>query len=282
MMQLTPLEPVDYLIVGHLTRDLTEEGPRLGGTAAYAALTARALGLRVGVVTSWGAELPLGPMRSIPIASFPGEHSTTFENVFTPQGRIQYIRYVAPRLDFYHIPEPWRRATIVHLAPVAQEVEPGLVRSFPNSLLCLTPQGWLRNWGADGRVYPAEWPEADFVLNRAGAAVISMEDVGGDEARVEELVSSSRVLAVTEGARGSVVYWNGDLRRFRPQEVVEVDPTGAGDIYAAAFFARLYTTRDPWEAARVATQLSAISVTRPGLSAIPTEDEINESIVEVF
>jgi hypothetical protein len=30
MLQLTPLEPVDYLIIGHLTKDLTPEGPRLG------------------------------------------------------------------------------------------------------------------------------------------------------------------------------------------------------------------------------------------------------------
>ena len=36
MLQLNALEPVDYLVIGHLTRDLTAEGPRLGGTAAYA------------------------------------------------------------------------------------------------------------------------------------------------------------------------------------------------------------------------------------------------------
>ena len=55
-----------------------------------------------------------------------------------------------------------------------------------------------------------------------------------------------------------------------------------GDIFAAAFFVRLYTTRDPWEAARFATQLSAISITRPGFSGIPTPQEIEECMVEVF
>ena len=39
---------------------------------------------------------------------------------------------------------------------------------------------------------------------------------------------------------------------------------------------------DPWEAARFATQLSARSVTRSGLAAIPTEDEINNCMVEVL
>ena len=281
-MQLTPLEPVDYLIIGHLARDLTLSGPRLGGTAAYAALTASALGLRVGVVTSWGAEIPLGLLRHIPIVSFPTEISTTFENISTPEGRVQFVQNVAHNLDLNLIPEPWRNAPIVHLGPIAQEVEPSLVRSFPSSLIGVSPQGWLRSWDASGRVSISEWPEATFVLQRAGAAVISLEDVDGDESRIEELASSCHILAVTEAAQGSRLYWNGDVRHFQPSKVEEVDSTGAGDIYAAAFFTRLYTTRDPWEAARFATQLATFSVTRPGLEGIPTPEEIQESMVEVF
>jgi sugar/nucleoside kinase (ribokinase family) len=53
-------------------------------------------------------------------------------------------------------------------------------------------------------------------------------------------------------------------------------------VYAAAFFSRLYTTRDPWEAARFATQLAAYSVTRSGLDSIPTQEEIQECLIEVF
>jgi sugar/nucleoside kinase (ribokinase family) len=282
MLQLTPLEPVDYLVIGHLTLDITPDGPRLGGTATYAALTAQALGLRVGIVTSWGAELPLGPLRSTPVVSFPTDQSTTFENVEMDYGRVQYIRHVAPRLDLYMIPEPWRGASIVHLAPVAQEVEPSLIRNFPSALIGITPQGWLRSWDSEGLVHVTEWPEAAFVLERAGATVISLQDVGASEDRLFEMAASSRVLAVTEAAAGSRVYWQGDVRRFSVPVVEEVDPVGAGDIFAAAFFVRLYTTRDPWEAARFANQLAANSVTRPGLTGIPTPEEIEESMVEIF
>lgn len=144
MFSLSPLEPINYLIIGHLTRDLTLSGPRIGGTAAYASLTANALSLRVGIVTSWGAELPLGNLKRIPIISYPTEHSTTFENIYTDKGRVQVVHTVASKLDYHIIPEPWRQAPIVHLGPVAQEVEPGLVRHFPNSLVGVTPQGWLR------------------------------------------------------------------------------------------------------------------------------------------
>lgn len=282
MRNLTPIETVDYLIIGHITQDITPQGPRPGGTAAYAALTARALGLRVGVVTSWGQEISLGPLNGIPVANFQADGSTTFENLGSPEGRMQIIHHVAPPLDLHMIPEAWRDAAIVHLGPVAQEVEPGLIRYFQSSLVGLTPQGWLRAWDADGRVYPSEWPEAAFVLDQAGAVVLSVEDVGGDEARIEEMASYCRILAVTEAEHGARLYWHGDVRRFRPPPVEEVDATGAGDIFAAAFFYRLHATRDPWEAARFASLLSAYSVTRPGLEGIPTPDEVAESLVEVF
>jgi sugar/nucleoside kinase (ribokinase family) len=282
MFSLSPLEPINYLVIGHLTRDLTPNGPRVGGTAAYAALTAHALGLKVGIVTSWGAEIPLGELKHIPIISYPAEHSTTFENIYTDKGRIQIVHSVAPRLDYHLIPEPWRQAPIVHLGPIAQEVEPGLVRHFPDALVGLTPQGWLRSWDEQGHVYPTEWPEAAFILEQSGAAILSINDVKCDESRIEEMAASSRILVITEGAAGARVYWNGDVRRFTPPKMTEIDSTGAGDIFAAAFFTRLYLTRDPWESARFANQIAAMSVTRPGLEGIPTPEEIQEYLVEVL
>jgi sugar/nucleoside kinase (ribokinase family) len=282
MFSITPLEPVDYLLIGHITLDQTPNGPRIGGTASYAALTAKALGLRVGVVTAWGNEIPLGPLQGIPVASFPTEHSTTFENIYTPEGRIQIIHHIAPRLDYHMIPEPWRSTEIVHLGPVAQEVEPSLARRFPAALVGLTPQGWLRQWDHHGRVSPSEWPEAPVTLQQAGACILSIEDVDGDESRIEEMAASCRVLVVTEGRGGARLYWHGDVRRFRPPPMNEVDATGAGDIFAAAFLSRLYITRDPWEAARFATQIAAYSVTRVGLEGIPTREEVEACSVEVL
>lgn len=281
-MQINPLPPIDYLVIGHLTCDIIPQGCQLGGTAAYAALTARALGLRVGVVTSCSENLSLEPLDGVTVVNYSSESSTTFENIHTSAGRVQYLRSSASRLDYYHIPEPWRSAAIVHLGPVAQEVEPSIVRNFSSSLIGVTPQGWLREWDASGLVSFGEWPEASFVLGRSGAAVISAQDLLEDENRIQDFVSGSRLLAVTEGASGTRLFWNGDERRFRAPEVQETDSTGAGDIFAAAFFSRLYATRDPWESARFATLLAACSVTRPGLSGVPTSDEINSCLVEVY
>ena len=282
MYNSLPIEKIDYLVVGHLSHDLTPNGTRIGGTAAYSALTARALGLKVGIVTAWNNHLPLGPLEDIPIISFPAEVSTTFENIYTSHGRIQVVHQVAPQLDFHHIPEAWRQPSIVHLGPIAQEVEPSMVRRFSSGLIGLTPQGWLRHWDQAGHVHACEWAESSVILQQAGAAVISIEDVEGDEERVDEMASACRVLAVTEANHGARVFWNGDVRRFRPPLVEEVEATGAGDVFAAVFFARLYATHNPWEAGRYATQLSAYSVTRQGLNSPPTPTEIQKALAEVL
>jgi len=282
MQNVVPLTPVDYLVIGYISCDLTPTGPRLGGTASYAALTARALGLRVGVVTARGEEVPLAVLDGIQVKNAPAQHSTTFENVYTPQGRHQIIHHIAPDILHENIPTLWQKAPIIHIGPIAGEGKSLVNGGFSSSMLGLTPQGWLRTWDDAGRVHLGPWPEAAHALSIADAAVLSIEDVDGDEEQVEAMAIQSRVLAVTEGAAGSRLYWNGDLRRFRALRVKEVDPTGAGDIFAAAFFWRFSITRDPWAAAKFATHLASFSVTRRGLEGIPTRDEIQTCLVEVM
>ena len=283
MYRIAPIEPIDYLVIGHLTRDLTPDGPRLGGTAAYSSLTARALGLRVGVLTVCEDCLEAKELISqgILVAGMRADQTTTFENIQTPDGRIQYIHSVAPTIDLSMIPETWRSTPIVHLGPVAHEIDPGVLRAFTNSFVGLTPQGWLRGWDLEGRVHYSDWPESSFVLQQATAAVISVEDVQGDESLIDEIASSVRVLAVTEGMAGARLYWNGDVRRFNAEKIKEVDPTGAGDIFATAFFIRLQATRDPWEAARFATQLASQTINQFGLASIPTPEEVQNCLIEV-
>ncbi len=185
-----------------------------------------------------------------------------------------------------HIPQVWRAAPIIHLAPIANEVDPSLALSgkLSGSLLGVTPQGWMRAWDEKGQVFAKHWDAnaSNQVLRHAGAVVLSVEDVTRNLELVEEMAHHTRILCLTEGEAGSVLHWHGDRRRFRPLETQEVDGTGAGDIFAAAFFIRLYHTRDPWEAARFATQLAARSVTRIGLKGIPTLREIEECLMEVL
>jgi sugar/nucleoside kinase (ribokinase family) len=273
-------QSIDYLVIGHLTRDLTPRGPVLGGTAAYAALTARAMGLQVGIVTAWDESLPLKPLQEIPFAGLQTDNATTFENSITEAGRIQFLPHVGPHLDYYLVPEPWRSAPIVHLGPVAQEVEPSLVNRFSDSFIGVTPQGWLREWNTEGRIHPAEWPEFVYVLNRADAAVISEEDAGFSQVRIEEMAAACKVFAVTQAQDGASVFYNGEVRQFSAPEVQAVDATGSGDIFATVFFNHYKFTLDPWESAQLAVQVATLSTLRKGLLGVPSAEEIRALLSE--
>lgn len=282
MLDLPSLQPVDYLAIGHVSVDLTPAGKQLGGTASYAALTAQAMGLRVGIVTSVGLDAPLQALDGIQISNIPAEHSTTFENIKTENGRKQILHHRAAPISFEHVPQVWRDAQIVHLAPIAQEMDTTMAGNFPSSFLGVTPQGWMRDWDKEGRVKIKAWENSEQVLGLAGGVVMSVEDVNRDLEQVEWMAHHTRLLCLTEGELGAVLYWNGDRRRFRAPAEREVDATGAGDIFTAAFFTRLHKTRDPWEAARFAANLAAHSVTRMGLNGIPTREEIEQSLMEVL
>jgi sugar/nucleoside kinase (ribokinase family) len=282
MLNFVPPERVDYLVIGHVAHDLTPDGWHLGGTAAYSALTARALGMKVGIVTAHGPETSLEALSGIPLISSDSPHSTTFENIYTDHGRRQYLRARATRLDLDGVPEAWRTASVIHLGPIADEMESIVPAWMPPPLLGITPQGWMRAWDPEGRVSRTEWRESEPVLKSASAVVISREDAQDDDELIEHMAHQTRILAVTEAHAGCVLYWHGDRRRFRAPEVKEMDATGAGDVFAAAFFIRLFKTRDPWESARFATLIASRSVTRVGLAGIPTAEDVEDCLIEVL
>jgi sugar/nucleoside kinase (ribokinase family) len=268
--------PVHYLAIGHVAKDLTADGPRLGGTVAFASLTARALEYSPAVVTACGADLDLSLLSGILLACTPSD-STTFENIYGPNGRQQFLRAQAARLTAATIPPAWLGAPVVHLAPLDQEIDLGVLAAVSGAFVGVTPQGWLRQWDAAGRVRPAveEWADAATVLSRANAVVLSLDDIGRDWAVAERWAKLAPVLVVTEGAEGCTVFQRGQgARQFVAPRQEEMDPTGAGDVFAAAFFVNFYETDDAWASARFANQVAALSVTRVGLAGVPSVEEV--------
>lgn len=282
MQTLATIEPIDYLVIGHVTQDVTPGGLILGGTVSYASLTARAYGLRVGIVTACAPDLHPPELAGIPLFRKNSAVTSTFQNTYTPQGRVQHVLKVAESLTLEDVPAAWRNTPIVHLAPLTNEIGEDLARGFPGSFVGVTPQGWMRCWDQQGLVSFCEWQNASQMLPHVQAGVMSVEDVRGNEDIVALFVSLLPILVVTEGAAGSRVYWNGDVRYFRPPVEQELDPVGAGDVFSASFFIRLYQTRDPWAAARFATLVAANSVTRKGILGVPSPDEINAFSTEII
>lgn len=260
---------IDYLAIGHIAQDVTPDGIRLGGTTAYAALTAHALGLRAGAITAAAPDAVMDGLERISVHRIPSERSTVFENRYTPEGRVQTMRARAEPIAVNSVPVEWRNAAIVHLAPIANEVDYALAKHFKGSFIGITPQGWMRRWDESGNVTRSEWVEAESVLPSASAVVLSMEDVSGNWELVERWAASTKILVATQGEQGATVFANGDRRRIPAPKVDVVDATGAGDIFAAAFFSRLWQSGNVWEAARLAVVLATDSVTRVGIDGVP-------------
>ena len=122
-------------------RRLFEKRYILGGSASYAALTARKLGQQVGVLTSADFE-PLiidtligrDQLREaatpIRVLRVPTQSTTAYINEYDQNGRTQYLLGRAADLLPVHVPHEWKSA-VVHLAPLAQEIDPGLLDTFP-------------------------------------------------------------------------------------------------------------------------------------------------------
>ncbi|MGH7348973.1 MAG: hypothetical protein ACREI6_03075, partial [Candidatus Rokuibacteriota bacterium] len=70
---------MDFVAVGHVTLDQTTGGTRPGGAAYYAAVTALRLGLRVGLLTSFGPDFPRAAIPSaISVVNVASERTTSF------------------------------------------------------------------------------------------------------------------------------------------------------------------------------------------------------------
>jgi len=266
---------IDYLAIGHITRDLIPDGNyTLGGTVCYAAKTSQVLGMKAGILTSINSDSDLSELEDIAIAIKQSPGSTVFENLYTPQGRIQYIHSLAEKLTDEDIPRDWRTTPIVHLGPIANELDIKILSAFDKSFIGLTPQGWLRQWDDKGLVYFSEWQDAKNILPKVDAVVLSIEDVKGNWDLIDEWAAFTRMLAVTMGEQGAAIYFKGERIRIAAPRVKEVDQTGAGDVFATAFFMQLFYSRDPIAAGKFAVAIASSSIEDFGLKGIKYKDQV--------
>lgn len=274
-------KPRTYLLIGTATKDLQADNTfTIGGTVTYATVVVKKLGWRPVVITAVEAGFePIAFLRDVTWHILPSPVTTTFRNEYDEHGnRHQTIGPIGRVIEAPEISEACRQATIVHLCPLAQELKPGITSIFNTSLLGATPQGWMRQWDAQGRVSLGDWHNAAEVLPKLNVSVISIEDVEGNWSIAENWAAQTETLIVTEGEQGCTVFNQGNRFNVPPRPSHPVDPTGAGDVFAAAFFIRYYETGNLWESARFANITASMAIERPGPDGAPDRHEIEAYI----
>ncbi|MFQ5593122.1 MAG: PfkB family carbohydrate kinase [Anaerolineae bacterium] len=272
--------PPDYVVIGHITKDVTPNGYTIGGTATYAAVTARNLGLTVGIVTSFDSGFdPDSLLAGIEIAHIPAGETTTFQNIYHDGRREQYVHAVAAPIDPTAVPGTWRLSPVIHLGPLVNEIPDQILDVLDaQSLIGVTPQGWMRQWNEAGHVQPRCWHNAENILRRADVLVFSLEDVAHMPDEIDRLADLAQLMVVTRGRAGASLFLAGKRTDYQAFEAAEVDPTGAGDVFAAAFLIRLRETDDPHEATRFANAVASLSIEGPGVYGIPTRDQVEHRL----
>ena len=268
----------DYLILGHISKDLTQDGNRPGGTALYSGILAQRMGLKVALVTSCASLPDLEDLAGMHIVHFPAKRTTTFKNIYTPRGREQYITEIGEELNFSLIPMSWLKTRILHFGSIAREII--LPDEFPAAVegaIVYSLQGWLRNWDDKGAVFPVEFNPEIFPIEPKSVGFLSIEDLAFDISRLDHIKKAFPVLVLTKGKDGVEIYHGDEMIRIPAEPVEEIDPTGAGDIFAAGFMIYwVIRGKSIQEAGLLANQLAAISISRPGLEGIPTIAEIHK------
>ena len=166
------------------------------------------------------------------------------------------------------MPDDWQRPDILYLAPVMNEIDlESWIKNTSAKFTGLGIQGFLRREGdADcgmigaKRVEANPWyPNVD-ILRGIDAVFVSENDLTGQASLLEILIEQVPIVLVTKGKNGADLYHHSQSFHVGVHLASEVDPTGAGDCFAAGFLFALAMNKSPADAAKFAAACASLII----------------------
>lgn len=266
------------LFVGHTTHDRFDGATVAGGSAWFAARTWRGLGGTARLLTAVGADFRVADaFEGLTVDVARGGTTTVFHNRYEGDGpRVQWIEAAAPPVETGRTGAASPGAAVAFLAPVFGEVDLGSWKDATGAdLVAIGVQGWIKQAGPPipgeaqaRRVVVRPWAPSPADLAGVAVAVLSDDDLRGQADLLARLLAAVPVVALTHGRDGATVFDHGRQTTVAAFPTVEVDPTGAGDTFAAGFLFGLAEGRDPVQAARLGAATASIIVEAQGGSAL--------------
>lgn len=262
-----------FVAVGHFTHDVVKDGYTPGGSALYASITAAQRGFHSVVSTSVAETyqgMGLVRQHGIELHNRSSQHTTTFENRYHNGVRTQKVLNIATPLH-----GPFPAGDVLFLCPVIDEVP---LEEFVRPAQCRWVgaglQGWLRQLDNDGTVQ-RKVPLCLESFSKCDVVFLSDADLGSEHHDVlNELVRYVPMVVLTKNQHGARVYSKNRVFHVHAYPTIEVEPTGAGDVFAAAFLVALAKSEDPLRAAVSATCAASIVIEGPGIAPLERLNEL--------
>ena len=272
------MKRLEAVLVGATTLDRYGDDRLPGGSVLYGAAAlhrlaaSRSLSVRASVVTRFAnvdrAQLmaafdAVAPEATLSVKS--ASHTSEFANTYDARSRVvQWLHAPVPAVS----PDPHilANAQMLWLAPVLHEIEAEhCVAQAPQAFVAINAQGFLRHAPCiPGPVRPRRWEPSPGLLQSVDAVFASEEDVAHQPELVPHLRRHIPLVVVTRGRRGAWAFMGSYALSVPALAVREIDPTGAGDTFAAVAAAHLCCGSTVSGALRVAARAAAYAVTRQG------------------
>jgi 1D-myo-inositol 3-kinase len=265
------------LVLGAVTRDVDPGGATApGGVVHYAGLAFAALGARTRVVTRArpedAAELT-AQLRAarVETRAWPSAETTTYANDYSGSEDLHELLAASDPITPADLPEAWRHADAIHLGPLhRRDLAPETVAVL-RGRVGIDLQGLARLSSPTGTRLAPNPALKDFLVQVAVAKAAEEEIAVLLEGRtLDEFRRAFGIaeLLVTRGARGALLATRNGVEDIAAVPARKRFPTGAGDVFLAAYLYARACEREPRAAGEFAARASAAQIER---GAVPGE-----------
>ena len=284
------------LFVGHfsvdsIVKDKIKNIPTLGGSVSFGSLSLNTYSpdINIGIISIIGKEnfddqlLDKVRNRNIDLTGIKWVDldNTNFVLDYYDHSRTLTLKSKSPDLDFRDIPNSYieNPPEVIILAPLCNEISHEYVslilKEFPNALIGIDLQGFIRKINEDGLVSYVQ--ERNIIRNMRKiidlvgerlilkGSEIEMKLLAGGSEDLDEVMAHfddfdlKGLYIMTLGEAGSMLIRHGEELLFIPAFTSSgvVDETGAGDVYFAIFLHEYINSDTSWDSVRQAACLAS-------------------------